>query len=48
MIYAYAVAPYPDWHRQAWAAGFLLLVIVLLVNVTARSIISKGFSYKTR
>jgi phosphate transport system permease protein len=48
MIYAYALAPYPDWHRQAWAAGFLLLVIVLLVNVTARSIISKGFSYKTR
>lgn len=48
MIYAYALAPYPDWHRQAWAAGFLLLTMVLLVNVTARSIISKGLSYKTR
>jgi phosphate transport system permease protein len=46
MIYAYAIAPYPDWHRQAWAAGFLLLMLVLLVNVTARSIISSGLSYK--
>lgn len=48
MIYTYALAPYSDWHRQAWAAGFLLLSLVLLVNVTARSIISRGFSYKTR
>lgn len=48
MIWAYALAPYPDWHRQAWAAGFLLLTMVLLVNVTARSIVSRGLSYKTR
>ena len=25
MIYTYAIAPYEDWHRQAWAAGFVLL-----------------------
>lgn len=48
MIYTYALAPYPDWHRQAWAAGFLLLVLVLLVNVTARSVVSTGFSHKLR
>jgi phosphate transport system permease protein len=48
MIYSYAIAPYPDWHRQAWAAGFLLLTLVLLVNVTARAIISTGLSYKPR
>ncbi len=48
MIYTYALAPYPDWHRQAWAAGFLLLSLVLLVNVTARSIITRGFSVKAR
>ncbi len=46
MIYAYALGPYPDWHRQAWAAGFLLLAMVLLVNVTARSIITRGFAVK--
>ena len=25
MIYTYAIAPYEDWHRQAWAAGLVLL-----------------------
>lgn len=48
MIYAYAIAPYPDWHRQAWAAGFLLLMLVLLVNITARSLIATGLSHKAR
>lgn len=35
-IFTYAVSPYPDWHAQAWAAAFLLLVFVLAVNVAAR------------
>jgi phosphate transport system permease protein len=48
MIYAYAVAPYEDWHRQAWAAGFMLLTLVLLVNVTARTIVASGLSVKAR
>ncbi|HYK59087.1 MAG TPA: phosphate ABC transporter permease PstA [Bryobacteraceae bacterium] len=48
MIYEYAKAPYEDWHRQAWAAGFTLLALVLLVNITARSIISGGLSHKPR
>ena len=48
MIFTYAIAPYPEWHRQAWAAGFLLLALVLAVNVTARSIIASGMSQKSR
>jgi phosphate transport system permease protein len=36
MIYTYAVAPYDDWHQQAWAAGFVLLTLVLAVNIVAR------------
>jgi phosphate transport system permease protein len=35
-IYNYAVAPYEDWHQQAWAAGFVLLILVLSVNIFAR------------
>ncbi|TBR24881.1 phosphate ABC transporter permease PstA [bacterium] len=35
-IFTYAVSPYPDWHAQAWAAAFLLLMFVLAVNVAAR------------
>jgi phosphate transport system permease protein len=42
MIYTYAISPYADLHRQAWAAGFVLLALVLGVNVTARSIIASG------
>lgn len=48
MIFNYAVAPYPDWHRQAYAAGFVLLTMVLLINITARSIVASGFAHKTR
>ena len=48
MIYSYAIAPYPDWHRQAWAAGFILLAMVFIVNITARSIVASGMSQKSR
>jgi phosphate transport system permease protein len=44
MIYTYAVAPYEDWHRQAWAAGFLLLMSILVMNILARAVVSRGFS----
>ena len=47
MIFTYAIAPYDDWHRQAWAAGFVLLMLVLVINVTARLILSRG-SYMPR
>jgi phosphate transport system permease protein len=36
MIFTYAIGPYDDWHRQAWAAGFVLLAMVFMFNVTAR------------
>jgi len=35
-IFAYAIAPYDDWHRQAWAGALVLISIVLLVSVLAR------------
>jgi phosphate transport system permease protein len=44
MIYTHAVAPYDDWHRQAWAAGLVLLALVLLANIAARMVISRGTS----
>jgi phosphate transport system permease protein len=42
MIYNYAIAPEEDLHQQAWAAGFVLLTLVLVINVTARMIIARG------
>ena len=40
MIYTYAIAPYEDWHRQAWAAGFVLLLMVFVLNVVARLVVN--------
>ncbi len=42
MIYNYAISPEPDLHEQAWAAGFVLLTLVLVINVTARLVIARG------
>jgi phosphate transport system permease protein len=42
MIYTYALSPYEDWHRQAWAAGLVLLGLILAVNIVARVILSRG------
>jgi phosphate transport system permease protein len=42
MIFTYAIAPYEDWHQQAWSAGFVLLTLVLAVNVLARIILSRN------
>ena len=42
MIFAYATSPYPDQNRQAWAAGFVLLMLVLTVNATARLVIGRA------
>jgi phosphate transport system permease protein len=35
-IFAYAIAPYEDWHRQAWAGALVLIALVLLASVVAR------------
>ncbi len=33
-IYTYALSPYDDWHRQAWA-GALVLIILIVTSVAA-------------
>jgi phosphate transport system permease protein len=44
MIFTYAVAPYEDWHRQAWAAGLVLLGLILVINIVARAILARGIA----
>jgi len=36
MVYTYAISPYKDWHRQAWAGALVLVMIVLLCSLLAR------------
>ncbi|MFZ3202016.1 MAG: phosphate ABC transporter permease PstA [Candidatus Acidiferrales bacterium] len=42
VIYNYAISPYDDYHRQAWAAGLVLLALVLLTNIGTRVAIGRG------
>jgi len=38
-IFNYAMGPYEDWHEKAWAAAFIITVVILIVTVTSRMII---------
>jgi phosphate transport system permease protein len=42
MVYIYAISPYEEWQRQAWAAGLVLLGLILIVNIVARFILARG------
>jgi phosphate transport system permease protein len=42
VIYRYAIGPYDDWHRQAWGAAFVLVLIVVLASIITR------FVFRTR
>src|SRR5690348_14558054 len=44
MIFTHAVSPFDDWHRQAWAAGLVLIAMVLAANVLARFVLARGIS----
>jgi len=35
-IYNYAIAPYDDWHRQAWAGALVLITLILTCSILAR------------
>ncbi|HVU28468.1 MAG TPA: phosphate ABC transporter permease PstA [Verrucomicrobiae bacterium] len=45
-IFAYAISPYDDWHRQAWAGALVLLVLVLFINVGVRVLTRDRFQQK--
>jgi phosphate transport system permease protein len=35
-IFTYAISPYEDWHRQAWAGALVLVAFVLICSLLAR------------
>jgi len=37
-LFTYAISPYEDWHRQAWAAAFVLVAMILVLSIVARLI----------
>lgn len=36
VIFNYAISPYDDWHRLAWGASFVLIVIILFLNILTK------------
>ena len=36
VIYGYATGPYEEWHRLAWAAALVLILVVFALSVSAR------------
>jgi phosphate transport system permease protein len=45
-IFKYAISPYDDWHRQAWAAALVLIGLVLLISLVARFLIRSPYHAK--
>lgn len=41
-IYNYAISPYEDWHRQAWAGALVLIGIVIMIGVAARFLAARS------
>jgi phosphate transport system permease protein len=45
-IFTYAISPYDDWHRQAWAGALVLLLFVLAINTGVRVLTRERFRKK--
>ena len=42
VIFQFAMSPYPDWHRLAWAGAALITLTVLALNIVARLALRRG------
>jgi phosphate transport system permease protein len=42
-IFAYAISPYDEWHRLAWAGALVLISLVLVISIAARVVTRSRF-----
>jgi phosphate transport system permease protein len=47
-VFTYAISPYEDWHRQAWAGALVLVTIVLVCSMAARYAAARVASIRVR
>jgi phosphate transport system permease protein len=40
-IFTYAISPYDDWHRQAWAGALVLVGMILVISTLARLAVAR-------
>lgn len=41
-IYVYALSPYDDWHRQAWAGALVLIILIVTAVAAVRYAVRRG------
>jgi phosphate transport system permease protein len=41
-IYTYAISPFDEWHRQAWAGALVLIAIIMGTVLVVRLIAARG------
>lgn len=41
-VYSYAISPYDDWHKQAWAGSLILIVLIVGAVAAVRIVTSRG------
>jgi phosphate transport system permease protein len=47
-IFSFAISPYDDQHRQAWAGALVLLLLITAINVSVRVLTRDRFSQGAR
>jgi phosphate transport system permease protein len=41
-IYSYAISPYDEWHRQAWAGALVLIILIVTAVSAVRFAVRRG------
>jgi phosphate transport system permease protein len=41
-IFTYAISPYDEWHRQAWAGALVLIVLIVSAVAAVRYVVRRG------
>ncbi len=41
-VFTYAISPYDDWHRQAWAGALILIILIMGAVAAVRIVTSRG------
>lgn len=41
-IFVYAISPYEEWHRLAWAGALVLIVLIIVSVALVRYVVSRG------
>jgi phosphate transport system permease protein len=41
-IFTYAISPFDEWHRQAWAGALVLIILIVVAVAAVRLVASRG------